>query len=46
MMLLPGVQPDLVEAVAQRRRHLELFASRRGEHLPLEQLDQLFTVQS
>jgi len=38
--LLPGFKPEFVEAVPQGRGRLELLASRRGEHLPLQQLDQ------
>src|SRR5882672_2476605 len=44
--LLSGFQPEFVEAVPQRRGRLEFFASRRGEHLSLEQLDQGFTIQA
>jgi hypothetical protein len=38
--LLPGLQPELIETVTQRRGRLEFFSSRRGEHLSLEQLHQ------
>src|SRR5882762_5483366 len=44
--LLSGFQPEFVEAIPQGCGRLEFFASRRGEHLPLEQLDQGFTIQA
>src|SRR5258706_15440517 len=44
--LLSGFQPEFVEAVPQGGGRFELFTSRRGEHLPLEQLHQRFTVQA